>query len=74
MDDSSGDMAMKVYDFTQRAAEIWQRSNPVGKQTILRTISLNRTPSDVSLCVEKRKPFDVRVERLSFDSGRGDWI
>ncbi len=73
-DDSCGDLAVKVYDFTQKAAEIWKRSNPVRKQTILRAISLNRAASDVTLYLEKRKPFSFLAERLPVLYGRGDRI
>ena len=60
--------------FWQRAADTCRRWKRPEKRTILRTISLNRVLSDVTLCVEKRKPFDVFAERLSLGFGRGDWI
>ena len=64
MESSSRDSAKKVFDFTQQAAEIWHGSKKAGKQRILRAISLNRTLSDISLCIEKRKPFSFLTERL----------
>jgi len=33
---------------------------------------LNRTLGDVTLVVEKRKPFDILAERPSIQSSRGD--
>ena len=74
MDRSCGDLAVQVYDFTQRAADIWRRSKRPEKQTLLRAISLNRVLGDVTLCLEKRKPFSFLAERLPVLSGRGDWI
>ena len=67
-----GDMALKVFDWTQRADEHWRGSNSDAKRELLEAASFSRTLSDVSLCVEKRKPFDILAERPSFVSGRGD--
>ncbi len=74
IDGSCMDIAMRVFDFTQNAAEVWRGSKIAGKQRILRAISLNRTLSDVSLGVEKRKPFSFLTERLPVRTSRGDWI
>lgn len=74
MESSSRDSAKKVFDFTQQAAEIWRGSKKAGKQRILRALSLNRTLSDISLCIEKRKPFSFVTERLPVLTSRGDRI
>ncbi len=74
MESTSRDSAKKVFDFTQQAAEIWHGSKKAGKQRILRAISLNRTLSDTSLCIAKRKPFSFLTERLPVLTSRGDTI
>ena len=72
MESLSRDSAKKVFDFTQQAAEIWHGSKKAGKQRILRALSLNRTLSDTSLCITKRKPFSFLTERLPVRLSRGD--
>jgi hypothetical protein len=57
----------------KNAVEVWRGSKMGGKQRILRAVSLNRTVSDVSLCLEKRKPFSFLTERLPVRTSRGDW-
>ncbi len=42
------------------------------KREILNAVSLNRMLGDVSLVVEKRKPFDELVKRLLVTPSRGD--
>ena len=74
IDPACGDMARKVFDFTQNAVEVWHGSKMDSKQRILRAISLNRTLSDTTLCLEKRKPFSLLAERLPVRPSRGDWI
>lgn len=68
------DLAVAVFDFSQEAAESWQRSTWPVRREILTSVSLNRTLSDVNLCVIKRKPFDLLAEGLFFGESRGDWI
>lgn len=72
LDPSCRDLAIRVFDFTQKAVELWRGSKIGGKQRILRAVSLNRTLSDVTLCLEKRKPFSLLTERLPVLSSRGD--
>lgn len=74
LDSSCRDLAIRVFDFTQKAVELWRGSKIGGKQRILRAASLNRTLSDVSLCLEKRKPFSLLTERLPVLSSRGGGI
>ena len=74
IDPDCGDMVRKVYDFTQNAVEVWHGSNKNSKQRILRAFSLNRTLSDTTLVLKKRKPFSFLTERLPVQTSRGDWI
>lgn len=68
------ELAVAVFDFSQEAAETWQRSTWPVRRQILSSLSLNRTLSDTSLCVTKRKPFDLLAEGLLFGENRGDRI
>jgi hypothetical protein len=56
------------------AADLWKRSKTGVRREILAAVSLNRKVSDVSLVLEKRKPFDLAIEGPLFLSGRGDRI
>jgi hypothetical protein len=66
--------ALALFDFSQRTAELWEGSNSEVKREILDCVSLNRTVSDVSLCLTKRKPFDFLAERPFLKNGRGGGI
>ncbi len=44
-----------------------------GEGGILEALSLNRSLSNVSLCITKRKPFDVLAEQTILNKSRGDW-
>jgi hypothetical protein len=66
--------ALALFDFSQNLVDLWQRSNWDEKREILDCVSLNRTVSDVSLYVAKRRPFDFIAERACLKNGRGDWI
>lgn len=66
--------ALALFDFSQRVADIWHGSNSEVKREILDCVSLNRTVSAVSLCLQKRKPFDVLAEWAFLKSGRGGRI
>ncbi len=66
--------ALGLFDFSQNLVDIWHGSNWRRRREVLECISLNRTLSDVSLALAKRKPFDVLAERPSLRFGRGDWI
>lgn len=69
-----GALALKAFDWSQNAADLWRGSNSAQRREILEMVSLNRTLSDVTLVVEKRKPFDVLAEGLSIENSRGDRI
>ena len=74
IDPRSGQTAVKLFDWTQNAAEIWRGSNTTTRRRILDLICLNRTAGDLSLCLEKRKPFDVFAERLNLKNSRDGGI
>ena len=64
--------ALALFDWSQKAAEVWQGSNNTVRRRILDAVCLNRTLSDVTLVTTKRKPFDQLAERLKNDFSRGD--
>lgn len=66
--------ALGVFAFAQNAAEIWRGSTMGQKREILDSVSLNRLLGDVTLVVEKRKPFDELAKRPLDTSSRGDRI
>lgn len=70
-DADAGAKALKIFDFSQIIEDMWNGSNFAQKRTLLQIVSLNRHISDVSLCIEKSKPFDVLAKRPNLeDSGR----
>jgi len=73
MTEEAGKLALSVFDFSQNLAEIWRGSNSATRRQVLEAVSLNRTLSDTSLCLTKRKPFDFLAERPVLKIGRGDW-
>lgn len=66
--------ALAVFEFSQRIPEIWRGSKMLEKRRILETVSLNRLLGDVTLDLEKRKPFDELVKRPSIQLSRADRI
>ncbi|HOM76420.1 MAG TPA: hypothetical protein PLE88_07880, partial [Anaerohalosphaeraceae bacterium] len=62
-----------IFEFSQNIEKYWRGSNSAEKRKLLEIVSLNRHLSDVSLCVEKRKPFDFLAKRLVLEKSRGDW-
>ncbi|MBM4103116.1 MAG: recombinase family protein [Planctomycetes bacterium] len=69
---SKGNNAIQLFDFSQKAADLWRSSNNALKRDLLESLSLNRAVSDVSLCITKRKPFDILAKRPKFEKSRGD--
>ena len=69
-----GETALALFDWTQRAADIWRGSNNAVRRKILDVVCLNRTLDDVNLVATKRKPFDVFAEGLDLENSRGDRI
>ncbi|MCK4602706.1 MAG: recombinase family protein, partial [Phycisphaerae bacterium] len=72
IDPACRDMAVGVFDFAQRAGEIWRGSKIGRKQRILRSASLNRVLGDVSVEITKRKPLDLLPNPMAVSSSRGD--
>ncbi len=57
------DMAVAIFDLTQRAAETWRGSNNAFRRELLDVLCLNRSLDSASLCLDWRKPFDGLAER-----------
>ncbi|MFW6032206.1 MAG: recombinase family protein, partial [Phycisphaeraceae bacterium] len=73
-DPACGEAALATFEFSQNLVEIWRGSNLAKKRDLLEMVSLNRKVSDVTLVLEKRKPFDFLVERPFLQKSRGDRI
>ena len=71
-DPDAPERALALFDFGQNLVGLWRRSNSAVRREILECVSLNRTVSDVSLYVVKRRPFDFIAERPFLNNGRGD--
>ena len=71
-DPARGEDAIRIFELSQRAADLCGGSNNTLKRKLLETLSLNRTVSDVSLCVTKKKPFDILAERPKIEESRGE--
>jgi hypothetical protein len=69
-----GETALALFDWTQRAADAWRGSNTAVRREILDCVCLNRTLGDVSLCLAKRKPFDILAEGPKIKNSRGERI
>ena len=72
-DPTAGELALSTFDFSQNLAEIWRGSNYAVRREILNCVSLNRTLSDVSLVMAKRKPFDILSEQPLLNSSGRYW-
>jgi hypothetical protein len=64
VDPARGEIALAIFDFTQKAADRWRGSNNAIRREILDLVCLNRALGDVNLDATKRKPFDVFAEGL----------
>ena len=71
---SHRDLALAVFDWTQKAGDAWHGSNNQDRRVILDSVYLNRSLSDVNLVTTKRKPFDHLAKRLENENSRGDRI
>ncbi len=74
LDEGAIDRAGALFDLAQHAADVWRGSNSATRREILDAVSLNRTLSDATLCIQKRKPFDVLAEGPFLEKSRGDRI
>ena len=66
--------ALVFFEFSQNVPDLWRGSKMLEKRRILETLSLNRMLGDVTLVLEKRKPFDELAKRPLVTSSRGDRI
>ena len=73
-DPTRGETAVALFDWSQRAAELWRGSNNSVRREILDAVCLNRTLGDVNLDAIKRKPFDILAEGLDLNNSRGERI
>ena len=73
MDPARGELAVTLFDWTQRAADVWRGSNNAVRREILDAVCLNRCLNDVNLVLTKRKPFDEFAEGPFLKNSRGDW-
>ena len=71
-DPARNERVIEVFDFSQKAANLWEGSNIALKRDLLETLSSNRTVSDVSLCITKRKPFDALQKTANVKKSRAD--
>ena len=61
-----------VFDFSQKLGEAWRGSKSAVKREILEAVTLNRTLTDASLGLAKRKPSDAIAQWSDLTDGRGD--
>ena len=71
-DPACGEAALATFEFSQNLVELWRGSNSAQKRELLEVVSSNRKVSDVTLVLEKRRPFDYLVERPFLQKSRGD--
>jgi hypothetical protein len=69
---SHRELALEVFDWSQRATAEWHGSNHQAGRQILNAVYLNRTLSDATLVTTKRKPFDVFAKRPQTEISRAD--
>jgi hypothetical protein len=72
VDPARGELAVTLFDWTQRAADVWRGSNNAVRREILDAVCLNRCLNDVNLVLTKRKPFDDFAERPFLRNSRDD--
>jgi len=64
--------SLATFEFSQNLVERWRGSNSAQKRELLEVASSNRKVSDVTLVLEKRRPFDFLVERPFLQKSRGE--
>ena len=69
-----GETALLIFDWSQRAADLWRGSNNAIRREILDLVCLNRALGHLTLVTTKRKPFDVLAERPQIEKSRGERI
>ncbi len=70
----NAEMAIKVFELSQRLEEKWLAADFAAKRQILEIICLNLTLDGTTLVPTMRKPFDVLAEGLISAKHRGDKI
>jgi len=73
VDPARGELAVTLFDWTQRAADVWSGSNNAVRREILDAVCLNRCLNNVNLVLAKRKPFGDFAKRPFLKKSRGDW-
>lgn len=63
------DLAVAIFDLTQRAAETWKGSNNTFRRELLSVLCLNPCLDSTSLSLEWRKPFDALAETAQTKDG-----
>ena len=74
LDPARGQLAVTLFDWSQRATDVWRGSNNAIRRDILDAVCLNRCLNDVTLVLQKRNPFDDFDERPFLKNSWGDWI
>jgi DNA invertase Pin-like site-specific DNA recombinase len=74
VDPARGETAVALFDWSQRAADVWRGSNSAIRREILDAVYLNRSLDHLNLATIKRKPFDVLAKGLGLKNSRGDRI
>ena len=57
--------SQKIVAFSQKVQNILRGSNFTNKRTLLQLVSSNRRLSDVSLFIERIKPFDILAKHVN---------
>ena len=68
------DMAERVFNLAQKAADTWLGSNCAVRRELLDVLSLNRELTDTNLVITWSKPFDALAEQPKLQNGRGGGI
>jgi hypothetical protein len=70
VDPARGKTAVALFDWSQRAADVWRGSNNAIRREILDAVYLNRRLDHLKLAATKRKPFDVLAKGLDLKNSR----
>ena len=71
--DEQADLALKVFELSQRLKEKWLSAEYPEKRRILNWVCLNLTMKGATIAITTRKPFNALVEGLAVsDNGEGE--
>lgn len=73
-DPKKGDLALKALELSQNAVELWRGSKTDVRRELLTLVFSNRACCDVSLDLEKRRPFGCHAEGPDPGNGWGAGI